>query len=155
MSEDEDKIAAQAERIQQRRTRILWFSGLMFAVWMGAAVTKNVVPGALRAVEIVRIVALLGWGAALLTLLVTGGRFARSGPLHDILEDELTLAHRRNALMTGFWCLLSGVAAIYAVSLFTPIPYNAVAPALLILAVATPALRFALLERRANRPAQD
>jgi hypothetical protein len=153
MSDDDDTTAARAERIQRRRTRVLQASGLLFALSMGAAVTRgvNIVPGALRGVDIVAILGMLAWGGVLLFMLATGGMVRKQGPLRDMLEDELTQAHRRNALMTGFWCLLIGVAAIYAVSLFTPIPYNAVAPALLIVAVAAPSLRFALLERRASR----
>jgi uncharacterized membrane protein len=96
---------------------------------------------------------MLAWGAGLLTLLVTGGLTRRDQRVREILEDELTKAHRRNALMSGFWVMLIAVAVIYAVSLFTPIAFNQVAPILLVAAVAVPALRFALLERRASRDA--
>ena len=151
--DDNDGVAARAEQLQRRRTRIMQASGLMFIVWMGAAAAKSadIAPGAMRLVDIVRTVSMLAWGAVLLRILVTGALLPQAGKVREILEDELTLSHRRNALMSGFWVLVAAVTAIYAVSLFVPIAFNEVAPVLLIAAVAVPTLRFALLERRASK----
>jgi hypothetical protein len=153
MEDDNDEVAAEAERLQRRRTRMMQASGLLFVIWMAATVahSTSIAPGTMRLVDILRNVSMLAWGAVLLRILATGGMLPRTGKVREILEDELTLAHRRNALMSGFWVLVAAVTVIYAISLFVPIAFNEVAPVLLIAAVAVPTLRFALLERRASK----
>jgi hypothetical protein len=149
---DPETVSDRAERLQRRRSRLLLVSGVAFVSWIGSfSAGRFVRPEHLRLVDMVQLAAFAAWAVALLTLLATGGQLARDPAVRRIIDDELTRAHRRGAFVLGYWALLGATAGFYAVALFKPVAAAEALPILLALGVATPALNFALLERRAAR----
>ena len=141
-----------AERVQRRRNRILWLFALLFFVWQGAYLTSRGLPQApLRAVDIVRDFGHVILAIVLLALMATGGGWRHGREVRALLNDESTRAHRAKALASGFWGLAVAILALYATAPFVRIEAGEAAHVLLSIAVAVPAFRFAMLERRADR----
>ena len=144
--------SAIAERVQRRRNRILWLFALLFFVWQGAYLNSRGLPvGPLRAVDLVRDFGHVLLAVVLLALMATGGGWRHGPAVRALLNDESTRAHRALALTSGFWALTIAVLALYAAAPFVRIEAGEAAHVLLSIAVAVPALRFAMLERRADR----
>jgi cytochrome b561 len=140
-----------AERAQRRRNRMLWVP-ILFFIWQGAyfsGFAKAHTP--VRAVELVSLGSHLFLGVVLLVLLATGGGWRYSKAVRAVLDDEATRAHRAQAYAWGFWALALCILALYAASPFVRLELGEVAHILLSVAVAVPALRFLMLERRADR----
>ncbi len=68
-----------------------------------------------------------------------------------IMNDELSIAHRRTAIMIGFWVLFAGLAGAYVLSLFQPLDWRQAGPVLICLGTVAPTLSFAVMEHRAAR----
>lgn len=148
----EPSLSERVERAQRRRTRLIWMQGLLFLVWQGTFLnTLWSQEGPLRLVDQVKLSAFVFWGAALLLLLMTGGGWFRNRAVRAILEDESTRAHRRSALVTGFWVVMVLALGLYVLSLFFPMTALEAIHALLTAGVVTPAIAFVALERRAER----
>jgi hypothetical protein len=141
-----------AERAQRRRNRMLWLAPMLFFIWQGAFFSSYASPHApLRTVEIVSLGSHLFLGLVLLFLLATGGGWRYGKAVRALLDDESTRAHRAQAYAAGFWALTLCVAALYATAPFVRLATGEIAHILLSVAVAVPALRFVMLERRADR----
>jgi hypothetical protein len=141
-----------AERAQNRRNRILWVFSILFFVWQGSFFGGHVTPHSpLRTVEIVMLGSHLLLAVVLLVLLNTGGGWRYGKAVRALLDDESTRAHRAQALASGFWGLALCALGLYAAAPFVRIDAEEAAHVLLSVAVAVPALRFVMLERRANR----
>ena len=144
--------SAIAERVQRRRNQILWLFALLFFVWQGAYFNSRGLPeGPLRAVDIVRDFAHVILAVVLLALMATGGGWRHGPEVRALLNDESTRAHRAQALTAGFWGLTLAILALYAATPFVQIEAGEAAHVLLSVAIAVPALRFVMLERRADR----
>lgn len=140
-----------AERAQRRRNRMLWVP-ILFFIWQGAYFSGYARPHApIRGVELVSLGSHLLLGVVLLVLLATGGGWRYSKAVRAMLDDESTRAHRAQAYTWGFWALALCILALYAASPFVRLELGEVAHILLSVAVAVPALRFLMLERRADR----
>ena len=140
-----------AERAQRRRNRILWIP-ILFFIWQGAFFSGYATPHTpLRAVELVSLGSHLFLGVVLLVLLATGGGWRYSKAVRAMLDDESTRAHRAQAYGWGFWALALCILALYVTSPFVHRELGEIAHILLSVAVAVPALRFVMLERRADR----
>jgi hypothetical protein len=141
-----------AERAQQRRNRILWLFPMLFFIWQGAYFSSFATPHApLRTVELVSLGSHLVLGVVLLFLLATGGGWRYGKAVRALLDDESTRVHRAQAYTAGFWALALCAVALYAAAPFIPLETGEIAHILLSVAVAVPALRFVMLERRADR----
>jgi hypothetical protein len=141
-----------AERAQRRRNRMLWLAPMLFFIWQGAFFSGYASPHTpLRAVELVSLGSHLFLGAVLLFLLATGGGWRHGKAVRALLDDEATRAHRGQAYTAGFWALALCVSTLYAAAPFVRLETGAVAHILLSVAVVVPALRFVMLERRADR----
>jgi hypothetical protein len=158
MSEPTLKSPAEvAERLQRRRTRVLWVQVLLFLFWQTSYWTQRHGQPAtvsfedLRSVDQVKISAFVVWAAALLVLLSVGGGLFRGRQVRALLNDEVTLAHRRMAFHSGYWAVMVACFALYVTSLFEPVALMDAVHVLLTVGVAVPALRFAMLERRSER----
>ncbi|HRD27478.1 MAG TPA: hypothetical protein PLO65_04170 [Caulobacter sp.] len=148
----EPSLSERVERAQRRRTRLIWVQGLFFLVWQGTFLNGLwTLEAPLRTVDQVKLSGFVVWGAALLLLLSTGGGWFRNRALRAILEDESTRAHRRTALVTGFWVVMILALGLYVLSLFVPMTALEAVHALLTAGVVTPAIVFVALERRAER----
>ncbi len=140
-----------AERAQRRRNRILWIP-ILFFIWQGAFFSGYATPHTpLRTVELVSLGSHLFLGVVLLVLLATGGGWRYSKAVRAMLDDESTRAHRAQAYGWGFWALALCILALYVTSPFVHLELGEIAHILLSIAVAVPALRFVMLERRADR----
>ena len=141
-----------AERAQRRRNRMLWLAPMLFFIWQGAFFAGYAKPhGPLRAVEIVSLGSHLFLALVLLFLLATGGGWRHGKVVRALLDDEATRAHRAQAYAAGFWALTLCALGLYAAAPFVQLPTGDIAHILLSVAVAVPALRFVMLERRADR----
>jgi hypothetical protein len=141
-----------AERAQQRRNRILWLFPMLFFIWQGAYFSSYASPHTpLRTVELVSLGSHLFLGLVLLFVLATGGGWRYGKAVRALLDDESTRAHRAQAYAAGFWALALCALALYAAAPFIRLETGEIAHILLSVAVAVPALRFVMLERRADR----
>ena len=141
-----------AERAQQRRNRVLWLFPMLFFIWQGAYFSSFAAPHTpFRMVEIVSLGSHLFLGLVLLFLLATGGGWRHGKVVRALLDDEATRAHRAQAYAAGFWALALCAVALYAAAPFVRLEPGEIAHILLSVAVAVPALRFVMLERRADR----
>ena len=148
----DEATSARAERFQRRRTRLVMVSGLAFVSWMSTySAGRLVSPEHTGLANLVQLVAFVVWAVSLLVVLSTGGGLLRDPAVRKIVEDELTQANRRSAFVFGYWALLVAAAGFYAGALFVPVPAIEALLVLLAVGVAAPALRFALLERWAER----
>lgn len=144
--------SAIAERAQRRRNRMLWLAPMLFFIWQGAFFSTYGSPHMpLRTVEIVSLGSHLFLGVVLLFLFATGGGWRYGKAVRALLDDETTRAHRAQAYAWGFWALALCVVTLYATAPFVLLATGDIAHILLSVAVAVPALRFVMLERRAER----
>ena len=142
---------------QQAHTRaaddIFYVSAVLFlgliglhAMSLGAPVT----PGAVRGVEIVRMV---GFCALVIVLTLRSTTAFSLVGRNAELDDELTRANRAAAAQAGFLAaILGGVAALIA-SLFVALSATEVLPFVLMLGAFVAAVRFARLEKRGEADA--
>lgn len=141
-----------AERAQRRRNRMLWLAPMLFFIWQGAFFSSYAAPHTpLRVVELVSLGSHLFLALVLLFLLATGGGWKHGKAVRALLDDEATRAHRAQAYAAGFWALAVCALALYAAAPFVQLATGEIAHILLSVAVAVPALRFVMLERRADR----
>src|SRR5689334_15681834 len=95
--------AERIEHLQRRRTRLLFFQGLFFLIWQTlyfSAAHEAVAP---REGEHVKVAAYVVWSVVLLAFIGTGGGYLQSKAVRAVLNDEVTVANRRSALVTGYW----------------------------------------------------
>jgi hypothetical protein len=138
------------ERLQRRRTVLMLFQGLFFVIWQ-VSFYSLVESG--RAVDRVKIAAYLVWAVLLLAFLGTGGGWAYPRAVRAVLDDEGTVANRRQGMITGFWAAMAATLGAYAVNLWSPLSALSVMHVVLTAGVGASLLTFAFLERRAARDA--
>ena len=146
-------MVERAERMQRRRTRILWAQGFLFLIWQFSFwTTRHELSAPFRAVDQLRLGAFFFWAAALLMLLSTGGGLLRerNSQVRAMANDEVTRAHRRSAFTWGYWVLILSCMSLYGISLFRPLGLVDVLHGLLSIGVIVPIMRFVWLERRAE-----
>ena len=142
-----------ADRLSRRRARMLPVLALFLLLQQATFLNK---PGAADLVH-ARSVDQLHFGAwAALTLvllagLATGGGWFRSRELRALLNDEQTLANRRQAMSFGFVVsALTGVA-LYILASIEPLGAHLVINLIVALGLAAALVRFGALERRGHR----
>jgi len=141
-----------AERAQRHRNRMLWIAPMLFFIWQGAFFSGYAAPHTpLRTVEIVSLASHLFLALVLLSLLATSGGWRFGKAVRALLDDEATRAHRAQAYAAGFWALALCALGLYAAAPFARLETGEIAHILLSVSVAVPALRFVMLERRADR----
>jgi hypothetical protein len=146
--------AARIERLQRRRTRLLFTQGIIFLLWQTSFFTTPVrTTEALRTVDHVRVGAYVIWAALLVLFLSTGGGYILPRAVREVLNDESTIEHRRRAMTAGFLVAMAAAVGCYLIEQFEAITAGEAVHVILSLGVATALLRFAMLERRAQRDA--
>ena len=136
-------------RIEDRTTRILIGSGLMFGLWQLGFLMLFVPPdGAPRRVDIVASTAFVIWSAALLMLLATGGGAFRARAVRQILDDELARSQRARAYQNAFWVMMFVTLAAYASAQFVHLDARLLAHATLSTGVLVAVATVAFLRRR-------
>ena len=140
-----------AERVQRRRNRVLWVF-LIFFIWQGVYFNSRILAdGPLRTVDLVSLAGHVVLAIVLLMLLATGGGWRHGKAVRSLLDDEATRAHRAQAYAAGFWALTLCALGLYATAPFVQMKLGEAAHILLSVAVAVPAMRFVMLEQRAER----
>lgn len=144
MARDESDI----ERRSRRRSRMMvTLAALLIilssaAIQVGALMSETAHP---RNVDIVRYSGFLAFAGVAAIRFLFGIRFGRAE------EDELTRFHRAKAVGLGYMLTLLCVAAGVIASFFVELSLKELAPAIALIGVGAPLMRFAALERAAER----
>lgn len=149
---DKRTAAEVAEQVSRRRSRALWVSGTFFTVWQVAFATSG--QGDLPPVRLVDQVKLGGWVAwvlVLLGMLATGGVVLRSAEVQRRVNDEVSVANRLAGQRAGFWVAVLTMIGLYVATFFVSLSVHEVLHIVLTVAVGGALLRYAILERRAER----
>ncbi|MGZ3195553.1 MAG: hypothetical protein ACXWI1_00485 [Croceibacterium sp.] len=137
-----------ADRLSRRRARMMIPVALMFLLQQAAFFSN---PPDHRTVSLVR---LSGWTLLALVILAglaTGGFWFRPKAVRELMEDEVTRAHRAEALSLAFvLTMLTGVA-LFVVQVFVPVETPVAIHLVLSVGFGTALLRFSVLERRAHK----
>lgn len=140
-------IVETADRLSRRRARMMIPLALMFFLQQAAFFSN---PPDQRPVSLVR---LGGWTALALVILaglVTGGFWFRPKAVRQLMDDEITRAHRAQALSLGFTlAMLTGVA-LFVLQVFVPVDAPEAIHLILSVGIGAALLRFSILERRAH-----
>jgi hypothetical protein len=150
-SDPQHPSAERIEHLQRRRTRLAFTQGLFFLIWQANFFSMNEYSG--RTVDHVKIGAYILWSNNLLAFIGTGGGWIQPRAVRTILNDETTIAHRRQATTLGFWAAIGAALGSYVVTLFEPVTAREAIHAVLSVGIVTALLNFAFLERRAQADA--
>jgi len=139
-----------ADRLSRRRAHALPILAIIFLTQQAAFITQQVEEGT-RTVDHVKTGAWLILSVVLLLALTTGGFWFWRKSVRDLLDDDVTRAHRGAAMRTGFLATMMGGIALYLIALFEPVSGREAAHLLVTIGLAAALLRFGVLERRAHR----
>jgi hypothetical protein len=142
--------AERIEHLQRRRTRLLFFQGIFFLVWQtlyfsAAHETAGTADGGH-----VKVAAYVVWSIVLLAFIGTGGGYLQPKAVRAVLNDEVTIANRRSAMVTGYWVSMLVAIACYLLSFFETMTAREVIHIVLTAGVASALISLAVLERRAQ-----
>jgi hypothetical protein len=141
--------AEHIERLQRRRTRLLFFQGIVFLLWQTSFFRMGE-PDAGRAVDHVTVAAYIVWALLLLAYIATGGGPFLPRDVRAVLNDETTVEHRRRGMAAGFWAAMAAALGCYVLGFFDLVSARDVIHTVLTAGVGASLLTFAVLERRAQ-----
>ena len=140
-------ISQEADRLGSRRARIF----LVLAVfYLGQQLIFFASPLGTRTDDHFKIGAWAVMSVVLLGALVTGGSWLRKPALRAMLNDELSRAHRADALGVGFVLAMMTGIIVYVVGTAVPMTDREVIHLIVSIGIGGALIRFALLERRAD-----
>ena len=90
----------------------------------------------------------LVYAAALLALIASGGGVLWSRRIRALVNDEMSLAHRRTAVVAGYWTAAVAALAVYLADRWLPLSGRGAVYLILTPALVVPLLVFAYLEHR-------
>lgn len=141
-----------AERLQRRRVRVMWAQAVVFMIMQASYYTNMPSFDApLRTVDQVKLSAFAVWAVALMVLLGVSGGLFRSKAVRELMDDELTRAHRRSALVAGYYAAMLAALILYVVSQYVRMSPPEAIHVIVTVGVIVPMARFVMLERRADR----
>jgi hypothetical protein len=141
-----------AERLGRKRARMLPVFAIFFLTQQASYFSgPNVDTG--RPVDHFRIGAWLVMSIVLLFVLATGGYWFRSREVRALMNDEVTQAHRTDAVRFGFFGAMIACVGLYVVGLFEPVGGRDVIHVVMSCGIGAALVRFGMLERRAHRDA--
>jgi uncharacterized membrane protein YhdT len=138
-----------ADRLTRRRARMLLVLGIFFIAQQATFFVHVNQP--INTPGYFRIVAWLVMSCALLLVLATGGSHFRSAEVRALMNDEVTLANRADAIQTGYWAAMLACIILYALSLFEPFAALKAVHVVMTAGIGAAILRFGRLEMRAMR----
>lgn len=141
--------AEKADRLSRRRARMLPILALFFITQQASFFIEGSGGSAERAVDHVKLGAWLVLSLVLLAALWTGGFWLQKREVRDLMDDEVTRAHRAAALSIGFLVAMLTAIALYVVDLFEPMTSRMAIHLIVTFGIAAALIRFGLLERRA------
>ncbi len=139
------------ERLSRRRRVMLSVYGISFLAFQSLFFAKLDDPIAMwRPIHYALAAGYLGWSATLIYVLATGGFLfrGRSAEARAALNDELTVANRRNAYRAGYWMMMGSALLLWVLSRFTTWSEAEVLRMIFAFGVAMPAVSFAGWERK-------
>jgi len=144
----ERTISEQAERLSHRRARMVVVLAIFY---LAQQVSFFASPPGDRLVDHFKIGAWAVMSAVLLAALVTGGFWRRKPELRAMLNDELSRAHRADAIATGFvLSMLSGIV-LYVLGTAFPMSDREVIHLIVSAGIGGALIRFGMLDRRDDR----
>ena len=148
-----DALGDQVDRLTRRRARIATAMGVLFVSTQGFRLVDEKVAQstAIRPVDYVQFFASTFWLAMLLVFILFGGGLWRSRSVRAMLNDEGTEENRRRAIVSGFWAMMLGAAACYAVTFAGAVSTREAIHVVITIGVGATLLRFGALERQALR----
>ena len=141
--------AEKADRLSRRRARMLPILALFFITQQASFFIEGSGGSAERAVDHVKLGAWLVLSLVLLAALWTGGFWLQKREVRDLMDDEVTRAHRAAALSIGFLVAMLTAIALYVVDMFEPMSSRMAIHLIVTFGIAAALIRFGLLERRA------
>jgi len=141
----ERTISQEAERLSRRRARMLPVLAIFYLAQQVAFF--NSPPGE-RLVDHFRVGAWAMMSAVLLAALVTGGFWRRSPELRAMLNDELSRAHRADALRIGFILAMLAGIILYVAGTAVPMSDREVIHIIVSVGIGAALVRFGILERQ-------
>jgi heme/copper-type cytochrome/quinol oxidase subunit 2 len=144
----QSSLGEQADRLSRRRARMLPFLAIIYLTQQVSFFTDQ--HGTMdRAVDHVKLSAWVILTLMLLVALATKGFWFRSRELRNMIDDETTRAHRREALQWGFIFSTLTAIALYFVTMMEPVGAREAIHIIVSIGMAAALVRFGALERRA------
>jgi ABC-type Fe3+ transport system permease subunit len=143
----ERTISEEADRLSRRRARVL---PVLAIFYLAQQVTFFNSPHGERLVDHFKIGAWALLSVVLLVALVTGGFWLRKPQLRAMLNDELSRAHRADALRVGFILAMLAGIILYVVGTAFPMTDREVIHLIVSVGIGAALIRFGMLERRGD-----
>ncbi|MGE5561915.1 MAG: hypothetical protein ACM3ZV_01255 [Bacillota bacterium] len=144
----ERSISDEADRLSRRRARVL---PVLAIFYLAQQVTFFNSPDGERLVDHFKIGAWAVLSVVLLAALVTGGFWLRKPELRAMLNDELSKAHRADALRIGFILAMLAGIVLYVVGTAFPMSDREVIHLIVSVGIGAALIRFGMLERRGEQ----
>jgi hypothetical protein len=144
----ESNLSAQAERLSERRARMLPILAIFYFAQQASYFSS---PVGDRPVDHFKVGAWVLLSAVLLAALVTGGFWLRKPELRAMLNDETSVAHRADALRLVFIVAMISGILLYLLYSFVPVTGREAIHVIVSFGIAAALVRFGFLERRAQR----
>lgn len=145
---NELSTAELADRLSRRRARVLMVLAIFY---LGQQATFLGSPHGERTIDHFRIGAWAVMSGVLLAALATGGLWLRKPELRAMLNDEVSRAHRANALGVGFvLAMLTGII-LFVLGTAIRMTDREVIHLIVSVGIGAALIRFGMLERRDHR----
>jgi hypothetical protein len=139
-----------ADHLSRRRARML---PLLAILYFSQQVTflSALGSGTHRDVDHFKIGAWVALSVVLLVALASKGFWFQPKEIRDMIDDEVTRAHRLEAMRVGFLFACGAAIAAYFIAEFEPLTVGECAHLVLTFGLGAALVRFGVLERRAHR----
>jgi hypothetical protein len=144
----ERSAAEQAEQMSLRRARVLPLLVLIYVTQQFSYFSQTQTE---RLVDHVRIGGWVVLSLVLLAALSTKGFWFHRQEVRDLIDDESTRSHRRDAMVWGFLASMLVAILLYVVAMFEAVSGREAIHIIVSFGLAAALVRFGVLERRAHR----
>ena len=144
----ERSAAEQAEQMSLRRARVLPLLVLISVTQQFSYFSQTQTE---RLVDHVRIGGWVVLSLVLLAALSTKGFWFHRQEVRDLIDDESTRSHRRDAMVWGFLASMLVAILLYVVAMFEAVSGREAIHIIVSFGLAAALVRFGVLERRAHR----
>lgn len=145
----ERTIAEKAERLTQKRARMLPFLAVIF-LSQQATYFSSAGKGP-DAAETVKMSAWLVLSVILVAALTTKGFWLQPKQVRDLVDDENTRANRLDAMWWGFLLAMAACVGVYIDTMFEAVSGREAVHIVMSFGIAAGLIRWGVLERRAHR----
>lgn len=142
-------VAERAEDLSKRRARTLPALALIFLSQQAIYLSNG--PGG--SAQTAKIAAWLVLSVLLVAALATKGFWLEPREVRDLIDDENTRANRNEAMRWGFLVSMGAAVGVYFLTIFDNVTGRGSVHIIMSAGIAAALLRWAFLERRAQRDA--